>query len=127
MSVSEPQFPHPTIRVALGVHTGAARQEHAPQLQVLEHVCVPNVLHACAAPMAQVPCPAQLPLTHVQLILHVSVSVPQLPQASIRVPPGVHMPVQPLHWPLIQVWPCPVGPQVVPFPTLLHADVLAEG
>jgi len=41
VSVSEPQLPQLTIRVAFGVHAGAAPQVHVPQAQLAEHVSVP--------------------------------------------------------------------------------------
>jgi hypothetical protein len=41
VSVSVPQFPQATVRVVLGVHTGAAPHEQAPQVQLPEQVDVP--------------------------------------------------------------------------------------
>lgn len=49
---------------------------------------------------AQTPWPPHVPATHMLDELHVSVSVPQLPQATVRVAPGVHDPVHcpARHW-----------------------------
>jgi hypothetical protein len=41
------------------------------------------------------PVPAHAPADHWQLALHVSVSVPQLPHATVRVLPGRHAPWAP--------------------------------
>lgn len=68
-----------------GVHVGALGQEHAPQVQVCEHVRVPYVLQDCVAGGSQGPCPVQEPAIHMPPAPHVSVSVPQFMQASLRV------------------------------------------
>jgi hypothetical protein len=47
------------------------------------------VLHACVAFGAHAPCPAHVPATHWPQASHVSVSVPQLPHAEVRVAFGV--------------------------------------
>lgn len=86
---------------APGVHTGGFGHEHAPQVHVAEHVLVPYVLHACMPEGAQTPWFMHEPATHMPLASHVSVSVPQLPQADMRVWPGAHTP---LHAPLTHVW-----------------------
>ena len=58
-------------------------QEHAPHAQLAVHVCDPYMLHACALVGTHAPCPMQLPLLcHVPALVHVWVSVPQLPQGT---------------------------------------------
>lgn len=82
------------------MHTGEVVHEHVPHAHVDEHVSVPYVLQACVAFGAQAPCPPHVPATHMLDELHVSVSVPQLPHATVRVVPGVHTPVHApaRHW-----------------------------
>jgi len=48
------------------------------------------VLHACVELGAQLPWPVQVPFTQTQPEEQVSVSVPQLPHAAVRVSPGAH-------------------------------------
>jgi hypothetical protein len=89
-------------RVALGVHTGVAAQEHASHAHVPEQVCVPYVLQSCIAPVEHTPWPAHVPLVcHMPLVLQVCVSVPQLPQVTGSVCPGAQTPA---HAPLTHVW-----------------------
>jgi hypothetical protein len=70
------------------------------------------VLHASVAFGAQTPWPAHVPFCQAPLALHVCVSVPQLPQATGLVWPGVHTPVQlpPTHAWLVQVAGLPHWP-----------------
>jgi hypothetical protein len=86
-----PHWPHgshvctplPEHCFAPGEHTGIDPHEHEPHAQLMLHVSLPYVLHACVALGAHAPCPTQLPLVcQVPLVLHVCVSVPQLPQAA---------------------------------------------
>jgi hypothetical protein len=103
-----PQPPHVSSSVeehcALpGVHTGLDAHEHAPQVHPAAHDCVPYVLHGCVAPGAHTPWLAHVPLVcQAPVVLHVCVSVPQLPQGTGVVCPGAHFPV---HAPFTQVWP----------------------
>jgi hypothetical protein len=55
VSVSVPQFPHASCRVAFGVQTGVLAQEHPPHAHEPVHVAVPYVLHGSVVPVAQVP------------------------------------------------------------------------
>jgi hypothetical protein len=62
---------------------------HAPHWQLLSHVCVPQLPHACVAPGLQ-PLIWQAPATHWQLLLQVSISVEQAAHWTVRVAPGMH-------------------------------------
>lgn len=85
-----------------GLHAGAEGHEHVPHAQLAVHVCEPYVLHACVAAGTQAPCPVQLPLfCQVPALVHVCVSVPQLPHGTGCVCPGAHMPT---HAPARHVW-----------------------
>jgi hypothetical protein len=97
------------------VHTGVDVHEQAPQAQPELHCSIPYMLHCMVAWGVHTPCPAQLPLDcQLPLELHVCVSVPQLPHATLFVCPGAHTPMHaaPLHVWLVHAtglphWPVP--------------------
>jgi hypothetical protein len=76
--------------------TGWQTAVQAPHVPFERHACVPAVHVPLQVESHPQPCVAPEPLhepaDHWQLELHVSVSVPQLPQASDRVPPGAQTP-----------------------------------
>jgi hypothetical protein len=75
------------------------------------------VLHVCVVPAAQTPWFMHVPATHVPFGPHVWVSVPQLPQVTMRVCPCEQTPMQ---TPVTHVWfmhatglpHCPLASQV---------------
>jgi hypothetical protein len=105
--------------------------EQAPHVPSDWHACVPAVQVPLQAEHPQL-CvvldePLHAPAVHWPLGLHVSVSVPQAPHASLRVLLGVQTAVLPVHTPLgSQVPPAfvqslqdsqfPVGAQTLPIP-----------
>jgi hypothetical protein len=82
--------------VAFGVHVDEPEQLHAPQEQPEVHCSVPYGFdeHACLVVGAHTPWPVHEPCTQPPSVPHVSVSVPQLPQATGFVCPGAHEPTQ---------------------------------
>ena len=111
--VGHEQAPHAQLAVQLwlpyvlhvrdekGEQVAPEGHEHEPQAQLEEQTSLPYVLHACDEFGEHTPCPLQLPVCHVPPE-HVSVSVPQFPQATVIIWPFVHMP---WHVPLTHVWP----------------------
>jgi hypothetical protein len=67
-----------------GVHTAADGHEHGPHAHAVEHVCIPYVLHAPVEAGAHAPSFAHVPV-HSPVGSHVSASVPQFPQGTVRV------------------------------------------
>ena len=100
--------------------------EHGPHAHALVQVAVPPLLHGSNAPMTQAPCPAHDPLLHWPHPSQVSVSVPQLPQDSMRVTLGIQTgaATHKTHWPPLQTWPLT---QLVPSASLVHALVVVLG
>lgn len=100
-SHSSTALPMEAHRFRPGVHTGTSGQEQVSHAHVTLHFCVPYVLHDCV-PFGAQPWPAHEPLLcQAPLVLHVSVSVPQLPHGTGLVWPGpqvpAHFPVDGLH------------------------------
>ncbi len=101
--------------------------EQDPQVQLDRQVIEPwqphpeeqPVQHDATFPGVQVPWPVHVPCVHWQELLQVLVCVPQLPQATVCVAPGVQTPVHPaVQVPLVQVEPAaqawhaePLAPQ----------------
>jgi hypothetical protein len=82
--------------MAFGVHTGDAA-EHEPHWQFVPHDSEPHRLHVAMAFGAQTPWPPHVPLDfQVPEGVHVSLSVPQLPQVTGLVCKGAHTPLHAL-------------------------------
>ena len=113
--VCSPAAPH---CVVAGVQTGERGHEHAPYAQLAPQLCVPYVLHICELPGAQ-PCSAHVPSCQT-LLTHDCVSVPQLPQLTLRVCPDRHATQLPAEHTLPE-------PHDVPAATSLQEDVLMPG
>jgi hypothetical protein len=73
----------------------------APHAHIVEHVWTPYVLQDCLAVGMQTPWFWHVPAIHIPAESHVSVSVPQLPQGTLRVCPCAQTPV---HTPPMHVW-----------------------
>jgi hypothetical protein len=88
-----------------GLHAAPAGHEHAPQVQLDEHVNVPYVLHGSDSLGEHAPWPKHAPMAQDPWV-QVSVSLPQLPHAagSARICPETHSEhAPPLHTPPLHV------------------------
>jgi len=86
-----------------GVHTAGLGHEQAPHAQLELQYSTPYglLLHGMLALGEHTPWLLQLPPCQEPVGLHVNVSVPQLPQPTVIVSPGPHVP---WHTPPTHVW-----------------------
>jgi hypothetical protein len=85
-----PQLPQESVSVPPGEHTPCPL--HVPQVQELVQVCDPQSPHPWLLFGAHTPCPVHDPDDHWHDSEQVSVSVPQLPQPSVRCEAGAQAP-----------------------------------